>query len=65
MHGAYRVGCCWALMLTGFALGVMNPIWMAALTLATCIDKLAHGGDRTSWVFSLALILAGAIMLFR
>ena len=63
VHGAYCVGCCWALMLTGFAVGVMNLLWMAALTLAMCIEKLTPAGDRAAWLFSLALILAGAALL--
>ena len=31
-HGAFCVACCWALMLSAFALGLMNLAWMAALT---------------------------------
>ena len=30
-HGFYCVGCCWALMLTLFALGVMNILWVIVL----------------------------------
>ena len=30
-HGLFCVGCCWALMATAFAVGVMNAWWMAAL----------------------------------
>ncbi|MGE5104559.1 MAG: DUF2182 domain-containing protein, partial [Betaproteobacteria bacterium] len=32
-HGAYCVGCCWALMLVLFAVGVMNLLWVAVLML--------------------------------
>ena len=28
-HGAWCVGCCWALMASLFALGVMSIAWMA------------------------------------
>ncbi len=38
MHGAYCVGCCWALMLTGFAMGLMNFVWMAVLTVLVCVE---------------------------
>ena len=31
-HGAFCVGCCWALMLVMFAAGVASLIWMALLT---------------------------------
>ena len=30
-QGLYCLGCCWAMMLVMFAVGVMNVIWMAAL----------------------------------
>jgi hypothetical protein len=33
-HGVFCVGCCWALMLVMFAVGVANLIWMALLTAA-------------------------------
>ncbi len=30
-QGLYCLGCCWAMMLLMFAVGVMNVVWMAAL----------------------------------
>src|SRR5262245_25216918 len=30
-QGVYCLGCCWALMLIGVAVGTMNVLWMAAL----------------------------------
>ena len=30
-QGLYCLGCCWAMMLVMFAVGVMNVVWMAAL----------------------------------
>ena len=32
-HGAYCLGCCWALMAVLFAVGLMNLAWMAAIAL--------------------------------
>src|SRR5258706_540132 len=32
-HGLFCLGCCWALMLVAFAVGVANLAWMAVLTL--------------------------------
>lgn len=46
-HGAYCVGCCWVLMLLLFIGGVMNLIWIAALTLFVLVEKLVPAGD---WV---------------
>jgi predicted metal-binding membrane protein len=39
-HGAFCTGCCWALMTLLFVLGVMNLLWIAALTLLVCIEKM-------------------------
>jgi predicted metal-binding membrane protein len=43
-HGAYCVGCCWALMLLLFAGGVMNLTTIAALTAFVAFEKLAPIG---------------------
>ncbi len=63
-HGAYCVGCCWALMFTGFAMGVMNIVWMGFLTILICVEKLAPRGDRIAGVVAAALIVWGAALLF-
>ncbi len=44
-HGWYCLGCCWALMTTAFALGLMNLAWMAVLTLAACVEQLVARGE--------------------
>lgn len=41
-HGFYCVGCCWALMLTLFALGVMNILWVIVLTIFVLLEKLSY-----------------------
>lgn len=61
-HAAYCVGCCWLLMLTGFAMGVMNMIWMGFLTVLVCVEKLAPFGDRIAGVAAVAMILWGTII---
>ena len=43
-HGAYCVGCCWALMLLLFVGGVMNLAWIAGLTVVVLAQKLLPGG---------------------
>ena len=40
-HGFYCVGCCWFLMLTLFALGVMNIMWVVILTIFVMFEKLS------------------------
>jgi predicted metal-binding membrane protein len=39
-HGAWCVGCCWALMAALFALGVMSLSWMAFIAALIAIEKL-------------------------
>ena len=41
-HGIYCIGCCWALMLTLFALGVMNIMWVMVLTIFVLVEKLSY-----------------------
>ena len=46
-HGAYCLGCCWALMLLLFVLGIMNLVWIAALAAFVLAEKVAPKGE---WV---------------
>ena len=38
-HGAWCVGCCWALMASLFALGVMSIVWMAVVAALIAAEK--------------------------
>ncbi len=38
-HGSVCLGCCWAMMLVLFVVGVMSLPWMALLTVAIFIEK--------------------------
>jgi predicted metal-binding membrane protein len=40
VHGAWCVGCCWALMAALFALGVMSLAWMAFVAALIAVEKL-------------------------
>ncbi|HEY1284801.1 MAG TPA: DUF2182 domain-containing protein, partial [Solirubrobacterales bacterium] len=40
VHGGWCVGCCWALMASLFALGVMSLGWMAFIAALIAIEKL-------------------------
>jgi predicted metal-binding membrane protein len=64
-HGAYCIGCCWALMLLLFAGGVMNVVVIAALTAWVAFEKLAPFGPRSAQVSGAIMIAAGAWMLMR
>ena len=39
-HGAWCVGCCWGLMLTLFALGVMSITWTVVIAVLVAVEKL-------------------------
>jgi predicted metal-binding membrane protein len=62
-HGLYCLGCCWALMALLFAGGVMNILWIAALTGLVAIEKLAPKGERTAQILGGLLIGAGIVRL--
>lgn len=40
-HGAFCAGCCWMLMALLFVTGVMNMLWVAAITLLVLLEKVA------------------------
>ena len=62
-HGLSCLGCCWALMALLFVGGVMNLAWIAALSLAVGVEKIAGRGERVAAVLGVAMLLAGAIKL--
>jgi predicted metal-binding membrane protein len=62
-HGFYCVGCCWALMLTLFALGVMNILWVIVLTIFVLFEKLSYNYPLAyRRVVGVFLIVWGAIL---
>ena len=63
LHGAYCVGCCWMLMALLFVGGVMNFVWIVALTVIVAVEKLFPGGDRIGRLAGIALIAWGAARL--
>lgn len=62
-HGAYCLGCCWALMALLFVGGVMNLFWIAGLTAYVLLEKLAPRGDVIARIAGGALVLAGGAIL--
>lgn len=58
-HGAWCVGCCWALMALLFVGGVMNLYWIAGLAVLVATEKLSRHGDRISRIVGAALAAAG------
>jgi predicted metal-binding membrane protein len=59
LHGAWCVGCCWALMAALFALGVMSIPWMLLIALLIAVEKLAPWrGAATLTVTAVLVLLA-------
>jgi len=63
-HGCYCVGCCWLLMALLFVGGIMNLVWIAALSALVFAEKVLPGGERVGRVLGVVLIAwAGATLL--
>jgi predicted metal-binding membrane protein len=61
-QGFYCLGCCWAMMLVMFAVGVMNVIWMAAIGIVMAIEKMATG-RRFSHAVGAVMIAIGLVLI--
>ncbi|WP_175852773.1 DUF2182 domain-containing protein [Burkholderia anthina] len=55
-HGAYCVGCCWLLMALLFVGGVMNVVWIVALSLFVLAEKVLPGGERIGRALGVVLM---------
>jgi predicted metal-binding membrane protein len=58
-HGGWCTGCCWALMLVLFAVGVMSLFWMVVVAAAVFAEKALPGGVRFSRALAVALVALG------
>jgi predicted metal-binding membrane protein len=61
-HGIYCVGCCWAVMALLFVAGVMNLLWVLALSALVLVEKLMPKLARPAGV---VMIIAGTVILAR
>ncbi len=64
-HGLYCVGCCWALMLVLFAVGVMNLLWIAMLMCVVLAEKLVPGGRWIARIVGVVATAAGLALLLH
>ena len=62
-HGAYCLGCCWALMCVLFVVGVMSLLWVAALTGFVLLEKIGPAGAAIARVAGAAMMIAGILMI--
>ena len=63
-HGAWCIGCCWALMASLFALGVMSIVWMAVVAGLIAFEKLIPSRRAATYGTAAVLLVLGVLMLF-
>jgi predicted metal-binding membrane protein len=62
-HGVWCVGCCWALMASLFALGVMSVVWMGIVAGLIAFEKLIPSRRAATYGTTMVLLALGALML--
>jgi predicted metal-binding membrane protein len=62
-HGSWCVGCCWALMASLFALGVMSVVWMALVAGLIALEKLLPSRRIATYGTAALLLALGVLML--
>jgi predicted metal-binding membrane protein len=62
-HGAYCVGCCWALMALLFVGGVMNVLWIAAIAIFVLVEKVIPAGRAIARLAGAGFLAGGAWLL--
>jgi predicted metal-binding membrane protein len=61
-HGAFCLGCCWALMAVLFVVGLMNLGWMAAISIVFLAEKHTRG-RLVAQVTGTAVVALGLVVL--
>jgi predicted metal-binding membrane protein len=62
-HGAWCVGCCWALMAALFALGVMSIAWMAFVAALIAAEKTLPWGRAVTYGTAVILLALGVLIV--
>jgi predicted metal-binding membrane protein len=62
-HGAWCLGCCWALMASLFALGVMSIGWMAFVAGLISAEKILPWGRAITYATAGILIVLGVLLV--
>jgi predicted metal-binding membrane protein len=61
-HGAWCIGCCWALMASLFALGVMSLVWMAVVAGLIAFEKLIPSRRTATYLTAGILLVLGVLL---
>jgi predicted metal-binding membrane protein len=62
-NGAWCVGCCWALMASLFALGIMSVVWMASISAVIAAEKLIPWRRVATYGTAALLLVLGMFLL--
>jgi len=62
-HGAYCLGCCWALMAVLVVVGLMNLVWMAGIALIFLAEKNWKHAVGLTKLIGTALIALGIAVI--
>ena len=62
-HGAFCLGCCRVLMVLLFVGGVMNLLWVAAITPFVLVEKVLPFGRNVGQGMAGVLVLAGIVVI--
>jgi predicted metal-binding membrane protein len=62
-NGAWCVGCCWALMASLFAMGVMSLTWMAVVAGLIAVEKTLPWRRVATYATAALLLALGALLL--
>ena len=63
-HGLFCLGCCWVLMLLLFVNGVMNLLWVVAITIIVLAEKMLPYEKLSSRFLGILLVGWGAYLIF-
>jgi len=64
-HGVFCVGCCWALMLLMFAVGMGSVGWMLVLACLMAIEKNMPWGRKISAPLGIGLLAWGCLIVLN
>jgi predicted metal-binding membrane protein len=62
-HGAWCLGCCWALMALLFFGGIMNLYWIVGLAIFVLVEKTFPFGHWVGRIVGLILVGSGVLLL--
>ncbi len=62
-HGGWCIGCCWALMASLFALGIMSLAWMALVAGLIAFEKLIPSRRVATYGTAAVLLTLGMLLL--